>query len=164
MSMILKLSAESGLLHVVATGNFSLAEAKRTFMEMLEALVQSKVAKVLFDGRELAGNPRVMERFFYGEFAAVAVLNFTAQGVTAATPFAYVLKVPILDPGRLGETAAVNRGMRVKTFDNIGDALGWLGIAPANNPVIGAANSTSGAPQPGQKLASRGEAAPQAGQ
>ena len=38
---------------------------------------------------------------------------------------------------RFGETVAVNRGMYVKTFDNPDDALGWLGIAPANNPDAG---------------------------
>ena len=70
MSMILKISAESGFLHVGATGNFSLVEAKRTFTEMLEAVAQNKIGKVLFDGRGLAGNPRIMERFYYGEFAA----------------------------------------------------------------------------------------------
>jgi hypothetical protein len=133
MSIILKISPESGFLHVGATGNFSLVEAKRTFTEMLEAVAQNKIGKVLFDGRGLAGNPRIMERFYYGEFAAQAVGKFAARGVFPTTQFAYVLEVPILDPGRFGETVAVNRGMYVKTFDNPDDALGWLGIAPANN-------------------------------
>ena len=118
MSMILKISPKSGFLHVGATGNFSLVEAKRTFTEMLEAVAQNKIGKVLFDGRGLAGNPRIMERFYYGEFAAQAVGKFAARGVFPTTQFAYVLEVPILDPGRFGETVAVNRGMYVKTFDN----------------------------------------------
>jgi hypothetical protein len=92
---------------------------------------------VLLDGRELAGNPRFMERFYYGEFAAETVAKFKARGVSSATKFAYVLKVPILDPWRFGETVAVNRGMHVKTFENLPDALGWLGISPADNPDAG---------------------------
>jgi hypothetical protein len=77
-----------------------------------------------------------MELFYYGEFAAPSVVKFVARGVPAAR-FAYVLEVPVLDPMRFGETVAVNRGMTVKTFDNPDDALGWLGIAPANNPDAG---------------------------
>jgi len=134
MGMLVEISTESGFLHVRAKGDFSLVEAKRTFVEMLEAVARNKVQKVLFDGQELVGNPRTIERFYYGEFAAEAVAKFKDRGMDRATQFAYVLKVPLLDPGRFGETVAVNRGMFVKTFDNLDDALGWLGIASANNP------------------------------
>ena len=78
MGMILKISPESGFLHVGATGTFSLVEAKRTFTEMLEAVAQNKIGKVLFDGRGLAGNPRVMERLYYGVFAAQTVATLAA--------------------------------------------------------------------------------------
>ncbi len=137
MSMILKIAAESGFLRVSAMGRFSLEEAERTLIEMLEAVAQNKVGKVLFDGRGLVGNPNVMERFYYGEFAAKSVAEFADRGVSLTTQFAYVLEVPMRDPGRFGETVAVNRGMFVKTFDNLDDALGWLGIAPANKPDVG---------------------------
>jgi hypothetical protein len=137
MSMILEISAYSGFLHVDAMGKFSLVGAKRTFIEMLEAVARNKVGKVLFDGRGLAGNPILMERFYYGEFAAQAVGEFTDRGVSRATRFAYVLDVPMLDPGRFGETVAVNRGMFVKMFDNLEDALRWLGIGSANDPDAG---------------------------
>ena len=137
MSMILKISPEFEYLHVVATGQFSLVEAKRTFIEVLESVARNKVDKVLLDGRRLAGNPKIFERFFYGDFAAKAVPDFTARGVSSATKFAYVLTIPVLDPERFGETVARNRGMCVKVFENLLDAFGWLGIAPANNPGAG---------------------------
>ena len=113
-------------------GEFSLEEAKRTFLELLEAVARHQVKKVLFDGRKLTGDPGTLERFYYGKFAADAVLQFRDRGVSPATQFAYVLKEPVLDPQRFGETVAVNRGMLVKTFDNLDYALGWLGIASAN--------------------------------
>lgn len=97
---------------------------------MLEAVAQRGVNKVLFDGRSLAGSPTIMERFYYGEFAAQAVANYTARGVPRATRFAYVLVVPMRDPARFGETVAVNRGMLVRTFGNPQDAFQWLDIAP----------------------------------
>ncbi len=137
MSMLLEIHVEARLLNIVATGKFSLNEAKRTFLQMLEAVKLHKSEKVLFDGRKLIGNPTTMERFYYGEFAALSVAEFGKRGVSRATPFAYVLREPVLDPGRFGETVAVNRGMHVKVFDSLAEALRWLGIAPANKPDAG---------------------------
>jgi hypothetical protein len=137
MSMMLTISVKSGYLHVGATGEFSLAEAKRTFIEMLEAVAQNKVGKVLFDGRGLEGSPEFMERFYYGTYVAETVTQFGTRGVSPATEFAYVLDVPMRDPRRFGENVARNRGMCVTTFEHLNDALGWLGITPANNPDAG---------------------------
>lgn len=137
MSMILKMFGEPGYLHVGAKGEFSLPEAQRTFVEMLEAVAQHSVDKVLFDGRGLSGNPESMERFFYGQFAAEQVAQFGDRGVSPSTRFAYVLEVPMRDPARFGENVARNRGMDVTTFDNLKDAFGWLGIAPVDNPDPG---------------------------
>jgi hypothetical protein len=132
MSLKLEISPESGFLRVGALGKFSLKEAKRSFLEMLDAVAQYNVKKVLFDGRRIAGHPETMERFYYGAFAAQAVKKYSDRGVSRDTQFAYVLERPVLDPGRFGETVAVNRGMHVKAFDNLEDAIGWLGIAPAD--------------------------------
>jgi hypothetical protein len=138
MSMKLEVCPESGFLKVDAVGAFSLEEAKRTFLEMLEAVARHKVRKVLFDGRGLAGEPKTIERFFYGKFAARAVAEFADRGMLSrSTQFGYVLEEPVLDKRRVGETVAVNCGMFVKTFDNLQDALGWLGILPANKPDAG---------------------------
>ena len=128
MSMMLKISTEPGFLRATVTGDFSLPEAKRTFIEILEAVARSKVEKVLFDGQELSGNPEFMERFYYGEFTAETVEKFTTHGVSRTTRFAYMLKEPVLDPWRFGETVALKSGMHVQTFDNEDDALAWLNI------------------------------------
>jgi hypothetical protein len=132
-----KISPEAGFLHIRSTGKFSLVEAKRAFIEMLEAVGQHKIGKVLLDGRELAGNPRFMERFYYGEFAAQTVLSFASRNGFPATQFAYVIVIPIRDPGRFGETVAANRGMNMKVFENPDDAFKGLGIAPASKPDAG---------------------------
>jgi hypothetical protein len=137
MSMFLAIRPEPGLLHVDATGEFSLKEAKRTFIEMLEAVALHKTNKVFFDGRKLLGKPEKMERFYYGEFVARTVWYFAELGVSRATKYAYVLRAPVIDPGRFGETVARNRGMDVMAFDNPEEALEWLGITPANKPDAG---------------------------
>jgi hypothetical protein len=123
------LTAESDYLYVTANGTFSLDEAQRSFLEMLESLARFKLTKVLFDGRMLVGEPQMIERFYYGEFAARSVASFASRGVSVATRFAYVLVEPMLDPERFGETVAVNRGLRVRAFDNLEAARAWLEAA-----------------------------------
>jgi hypothetical protein len=129
--MTQRIVAEPTAIHVRAIGMFSLAEAKKTFMDMLDAVKQNNVHKVLFDGRDLEGDPQVMERFFYGEFAAHSV---AAAGLSPVPMFAYVLKPPVADPGRFGEIVARNRGMIVRVFENPDEALTWLDVPPATNP------------------------------
>ena len=137
MSIRLEMRAEPGLLRADAAGEFSLEEAKRTFLEILEAVAKHKTKKVLFDGRALMGEPETLERFLYGEFVAKSVVEFEDRGVSRATKFAYVLEQPMLDPRRFGETVAVNRGMLVEIFDNLDGALRWLRAESANKTDAG---------------------------
>ncbi|MGH7471684.1 MAG: hypothetical protein ACRENP_27340, partial [Longimicrobiales bacterium] len=81
---------------------------------------------VLLDGRGITGKPRMLERFLYGEFTAAATARLPGHGVFRTSKFAYVLHEPVLDPGRLGERAARRRGMNVRVFDNVEDAVQWL--------------------------------------
>jgi hypothetical protein len=142
LKLLLQINAESALLNVVLTGKFSLAEAERTFLQMVEASALRKCKKVLVDGRSLIGNPERMERFYYGEFVAETVINSIAEGLSAARQFAYVLREPVRDPNRFGENVAVNRGMNLKTFETRKDALHWLGIAPAKGRTAGYQRTT----------------------
>src|SRR4051812_43955662 len=125
MSMRLEMRPGSDLLRVIVT-EFSLEEAQRTFLEMMEAVALHRTKRVLFDGRTITGQPQTMERFYYGEFAAQTLARYEERGVSLATPFAYVLTEPVLDPYKFGETVAVNRCMSVRAFDNLKEALAWL--------------------------------------
>ena len=129
---------ESGLLNVVATGEFSLEEAKRAFLEMLGAVAQYQAEKVLLDGRNLKGKPEHIERFYYGYFAATETNRLIAEHRMPRAPrFAYVMNEPLRDPRRRGETVAVNRGMTVKTFETPEEAFKWLDLTPPNKPGAG---------------------------
>ena len=121
---------ESGLLKVEANGEFSLEEAKRVFLEMLGAVAQYQAEKVLLDGRNVKGNPREFERFLYGEFAAQETVRL-AHKHKIVPWFAYVIHEPLRDPGRYGETVAVNRGMNIKVFETMEEAFEWLGPSTA---------------------------------
>jgi hypothetical protein len=126
--MNLSLINSGDLLHAKLSGEFTLEEAQRTFVVILETAVRYEAAKVLVDGRALTGQPTTVERFYYGEFVANAVINRCKGRMRKAPRFAYVLLEPVIDKMRLGETVARNRGMNVKTFEQINDALQWLGL------------------------------------
>ena len=128
MGMQLTTQFAAGLLEVEVRGEFSLEEAKRTFLETLESVGRHAATKVLFDGRTLIGEPAVMERFYYGEFAAAETARAASERRMPRVPrFAYVLERPVLDPKRFGENVAANRGMIVKAFGDRDEALTWLG-------------------------------------
>ena len=127
----------AGLLDVEVRGQFSLEEAKRTFLATLDSVGQHRARRVLIDGLGLTGDPEVMERFFYGEFAAVESARVARELNMPRPWFAYVLEEPVLDPRRFGENVASNRGMIVKVFENREEALKWLQAGPADQPGEG---------------------------
>jgi hypothetical protein len=129
LELSLSVEIELKLLRATYLGEFSLPEAEETFHQILDALVRDKLQKVLVDGRQLKGDPEPLERFYYGRYVAHAV-NQTVNRKRIEVPrFAYVLKPPLLDPNRFGETVAVNRGMRIRVFDDMKQAEWWLEIS-----------------------------------
>jgi hypothetical protein len=136
MSILQEMHFESGVLKVDVRGEFSLQEAKRTFLEMLEAVSRYRAEKVLLDGRTLKGKPEDLERFYYGEFAAEETIRLLKEH-GSAPKFAYVLKEPIRDPRKFGETVAVNRGMNIKVFEAPEDAFEWLELTSTKKPDAG---------------------------
>jgi len=134
MAMAVHIKAEPDFILAVVTGEFSLEEAKRTSLEIFDAVAQTKIEKVLVDGWGLTGVPTVMDRFQYAEFVAEAVMYCRMRGIVVLPKFAYVLKRPVLDPDKFVETVAANRGLSVKTCDNMDEALAWLEARPASKP------------------------------
>lgn len=137
MSISQRMHFESGVLKIEANGEYSLAEAKSAFVEMLQAVLQYQARKVLLDGRKVVGKPRQFERFLYGEFAANESMRIVNQHKIVPR-FAYVLHEPLRDPERFGEIVAVNRGMIVKTFETPDEAFQWLECPPPIEPLTGA--------------------------
>lgn len=138
MGMQLKARFASGLLEVEVRGEFSLDEAKRTFLETLDSIGRHGATKVLVDGRRLKGEPEVMERFYYGEFAAAESARAAGEyNLPRAPQFAYVLRQPVLDSRRFGENVASNRGMIVKVVETRREALRWLEVDQADKPGKG---------------------------
>ena len=125
MSLQQKIHFQAGLLSVEASGDFSLESAQQAFLEMLESVAQHKAEKILLDARNVEGQPEALERFFYGEFAARESRRIVDEH-NIVPRFAYVMHHPLSDSKRLGETVALNRGMNVKVFETLKDAIEWL--------------------------------------
>jgi hypothetical protein len=124
--MNLSLTDSPAFLHARLSGEFSLEEAERTFLEILQAVERRDSTRVLVDGRGVTGKPTIAERFYYGEFVARSVIKLCRKTKRPLPKFSYVLLEPVLDKHRLGETVAVNRGMNLKTFTDFDDAAKWL--------------------------------------
>lgn len=136
MGMTVNIRPEMGFLCFDVGGKFSFNEAKRTFLRVLEAVARHKSGKVFIDGRNISGNIKTMERFYYGEYAARMTWKFVDRGLSADTQFAVVLKSPLFDGGQgLAETVATNKGMHVRIFDNPEEARKWLVSAHAAKPA-----------------------------
>ena len=128
LTITLQADHDRHLLSVVYSGAWDLSQAQETFHDILAALGEHKLKKVLVDGRQIVGDPEPLERFYYSRYVTDAVAQSVNRNRIKVPRFAYVLLEPMLDPKRFGETVAVNRGMRVKAFDNLKQAEWWLGV------------------------------------
>jgi hypothetical protein len=118
--------AGTEVLGAKVTGEFQLEEAESCFLDLLDSIKQKRTDKVLVDGTAVTGEPDMFQRFLYGEFTAMAVLDFKPHPGMQIPKFAYALKPPVLDPRRFGEIVAVNRGKCMKVFESVQEAMDWL--------------------------------------
>lgn len=128
MELSLIFDADNNVVRARLAGPFSLFDAKTSFTGILDALVQHQAKKALIDGSAVTGRLETMDRFDYGEFVAASVNDLHKRGFFLHPEFAYVLSDSVLDSSRFGETVAVNRGMRVRAFNNLSEAEEWLQI------------------------------------
>ena len=126
MEMTCEKIAGTEILDVKLSGEFNLDEAQYSFLDLLDSVKREKTDKVLVDGTAVTGEPETLQRFLYAKFAAMAVLGFKEDPRVRTPKFAYALKPPVLDPHRFGEIVALNRGMKVKAFESVQEAMDWL--------------------------------------
>ena len=123
MDMDLDINMEKEFLRVRVFGVFELRRANECFTRMLEAVAQHGAKKVFIDCRDLTGTLSTMDRY---EHAVYAERELSRIGVSRSTRFGFVAKPPVLDNERFGQTVARNRGINVKSTDNMEEALQWL--------------------------------------
>lgn len=112
-------------LNVTVSGFYSLAEVKKIYTELLEILVDKNLSKLFVNVCQVQGKITMLERYYFGEFAAWEAIRFTGLGLNKISIAFYGI-VPIIDPDRFGEIVARNRGLNVKVTTDINEALQFL--------------------------------------
>ena len=105
-----------------AAGTCDLAWFKGIIPKVLEESQRSAAQGVLIDARELKAIMSDIDKFEMGVAVAQA---------KALPPLAFVALEEYLDPRRLGEMAARNRGANLRVFTDIDAARAWLVEATA---------------------------------
>jgi len=106
--------------HLIAnfTGDGNLDEISQQFGSLAERCQSEKRSKLLINIAGVNWIPTFSERYQAGEGAAV----FAEYGIKVAV----VGKPEQLDPGRLAELVARNRGVNGQVFTDLADAENWL--------------------------------------
>ena len=122
MGISLEFEAREEFLHCRARGMYSFEEGCLLIRGVLAEADQRGATKVLVDGLQMGGSPTMVERYALSEFLAREMVEL---GISPR--LAFLGKEPLVDPNRFGEIVARNRGVRMKTVEEMEDAVRWLG-------------------------------------
>jgi len=118
---IIVVSSGGGRLHVRFTANIRLKDMYRLYAAIRQRAVADKAIEVLIDASAYQQRLTVFERLQMILAFVAHLRGFRVAGVLSETT---------VDPDRLGETMARNRGANVRVFLQMADALHWLGWDP----------------------------------
>lgn len=122
MAITIQTQIRENYLFVNCYGVFSKEDLLEAADKSLEVAIRENLKKLLFDSRELKGNPpTTMERFELGR--AFADMQRNKKEMIKC---AFLGKEPMVDPERFSETVIVNRGGLFAVFTDIDDAIKWL--------------------------------------
>lgn len=108
---------------LIATGDYSLVRAINLCKMSIDVCLQYNKKKVLVDITHVIGNVPFFDRFQYAE----ALAQYKAKhALSEVSKIALVGLEPVIDKNRFGETVAVNRGVNIKVFTELGEALAWI--------------------------------------
>lgn len=93
------------------------AEVFRVFEDVRQLAEAGKVTQILIDTRASISRLTVKDRL---QMALAVVDKFRGYRVAG------VVSAAMIDPQRLGETMAVNRGAKIKIFLSLPEAVEWL--------------------------------------
>jgi hypothetical protein len=126
MSISLKFEPRAGFLYCAASGEYRFEDACSAIQEVLAESAQNDATKVLVDFLQMDGSPTMAERYTTSEFLAREMVDHITQ-LKRFPRLALLGKEPLVDPNRFGELVARNRGVQMKTVEQMEDAVSWLG-------------------------------------
>jgi hypothetical protein len=124
MSISVRFEPHQEFLHCKGGGEFCLKDACSMLREVLVESAERGATRVLVDCLMMGGSPTMLERYALAEFLAREMVE-----LKSFPRLAFLGKEPLVDPNRFGELVARNRGVRMKTVEQMEDALSWLGGA-----------------------------------
>ena len=102
-------------------------EVKSALVNAVASVKENNIYKLLVDGRDFSGKISTMDRFLL----AVFFVQENAKLIIGKLPplrITFVLDKSMIDPGKLGEIVARNRGLYGFVTDNMQEALNWLEV------------------------------------
>jgi hypothetical protein len=93
-------------------------DAPRLFAEIRRQALADKAKELLIDSRSIQEKLSVFKRLQMITAFVTHLRSFRVAGVISNST---------IDPKKLGETMALNRGANVKVFTSVAEAQAWLG-------------------------------------
>ena len=100
------------------TGDFSEVAGKQCIDAMVEACSQLQLSKALLDCRKMTGEIQLLESFMVAKYGG------KMRGSLSKT--ALVGREDQMLPDNFVENVAVNRGVNLKIFTDVEEAINWL--------------------------------------
>ena len=117
------ITLEKDILLVNADGSYSLDKAKNLFKKSIDSALLHNKAKIVIDVTNVTGDIPFLDRFDFSAFLA----NYTHEhAMDKVERIAVTGHEPIVHNERFGELVAVNRGLNLKVFTSMKEAVIWL--------------------------------------
>ena len=128
MAIAFKIENQPGYLLMIYEGVYLPSLAGEFTDQILETCKNHQPNKLLIDLRKVEGEMSTMDRFNLSVLAATKYFGAKLTRKIQSCRYAIVGSHPLVDPGRFEETVATNRGVNVKVFTEIKEALAWLEV------------------------------------
>ena len=114
----LEIIQQEGYVRFNYTGEFNLTAGKQCIDAMVEACRRLQLSSALLDCRKMTGEIRTLESFMVADYGR------KMRGFFSKT--ALVGREDQMLPDNFVENVAVNRGVNLKLFTDIQEAIAWL--------------------------------------
>ena len=116
-----------GYLYANVSGQFTLSSARAIFSQLLAQATRYGRPRIFMDCTRVVGEMGSDERMAYGTFIAEEQRRVAGQ-FSEPLKVAILALPPVMDYGRLTQTAANNRGAQMRASDNRQELMSWLGV------------------------------------
>jgi hypothetical protein len=116
-----------GYLYCAVSGEISLSSAQSGLREVLSGALRYGQPRILIDCTRITGEWTAADRMAFGTFLANEQHLVTAH-FEQPPQIAILASAALMDPGRLTQTVANNRGARMRASDSLLELLSWLGV------------------------------------